>query len=273
MFIDLGYGPGARAYRALELSEQSVPGHRHETVAVTVPILGSLKAIYDGGEAWLQGAAFVVHPVGVSHGGAIDATGMDTFEIEFDPGWLAYQGIALPDRTYCKTGGAGGAAALELARTWLHNGDSESRVSAAQRLFASLSPSKPYRVPSWLEDVQLIIRRNAAISVQELARLTGLTPQWLTASYRKHVGEGIQATIRRRRLEAAALMLRHTSEPLAAIAYRVGFCDQSHMNRVFSATLGRSPLEVRLEAQPARPAAADGAAGSCPVGAPKPARL
>jgi transcriptional regulator GlxA family with amidase domain len=49
-------------------------------------------------------------------------------------------------------------------------------------------------------------------------------------------------------VERAALMLRGSDAPLAQVALECGFCDQSHMNRVFGAVLGRTPLEVRREA-------------------------
>ena len=61
-------------------------------------------------------------------------------------------------------------------------------------------------------------------------------------------GEGIAETLRRRRVERAALRLRGGDAPLADIAAECGFCDQSHMNRAFRIVLGRTPLEVRREA-------------------------
>ena len=60
-------------------------------------------------------------------------------------------------------------------------------------------------------------------------------------------GEGLHETLRRKRLERAALLLRNTDAPPADIALATGFCDQSHMIRGFRAVLGRTPLEVRAE--------------------------
>jgi transcriptional regulator GlxA family with amidase domain len=75
-----------------------------------------------------------------------------------------------------------------------------------------------------------------------------LHPAWLARAYRAWRGEGLADTVRRRRVERGALLLRMSDTPLAEVAVACGFCDQSHMNRSFRAVLGRTPLDVRSEA-------------------------
>ena len=43
----------------------------------------------------------------------------------------------------------------------------------------------------------------------------------------------------------AKTLLRRTGIPLAEVAHRCGFADQSHMNRVFGARMGTTPGQYR----------------------------
>ncbi len=64
-------------------------------------------------------------------------------------------------------------------------------------------------------------------------------------AYRHWRGEGIGEVRRRRRLEAAALLLERDDAGLADVAIAAGFCDQSHMTRAFKQQLGRTPAAIR----------------------------
>ena len=72
-----------------------------------------------------------------------------------------------------------------------------------------------------------------------------MTRPWLTRAYRGWRGEGLCEALRRRRVEAAAILLESSDKPLAEIAAETGFCDQSHMNRAFKKYLGRTPAIAR----------------------------
>ena len=48
-----------------------------------------------------------------------------------------------------------------------------------------------------------------------------------------------------RRLERAKALMRRTNEPLAEIAYRVGFSDQSHLTSIFRRETGLTPGRYR----------------------------
>ena len=83
-------------------------------------------------------------------------------------------------------------------------------------------------------------------STADLTRRLDLHPAYVAQAYRIACGEGIGETSP----AASRGGVRATSPdhlPLAEIAIAAGFCDQSHMNRCFSAVLGRTPLRVRQE--------------------------
>src|SRR4029079_11642641 len=102
------------------------------------------------------------------------------------------------------------------------------------------------RPPAWVADARARLRERGGRAGQ-LASELGLHPAYLARAYRAATGEGVGETQRRRRVERASALLRHTTLPIAEIAVAGGFCDQSHMNRCFAAVLGRTPLQVRRE--------------------------
>jgi AraC family transcriptional regulator len=84
-------------------------------------------------------------------------------------------------------------------------------------------------------------------NAETLGRELELHPAWLSQSYRSVIGEGLQQTLMRKRVERASLLLRNSDQPAAQIAVETGFCDQSHMIRRFRKLLGRTPYQVRTE--------------------------
>ena len=51
--------------------------------------------------------------------------------------------------------------------------------------------------------------------------------------------------VRRKRIELAMDQLAHTELSVDAIAYASGFCDRSHLARIFTRAVGMSPAEYR----------------------------
>lgn len=78
------------------------------------------------------------------------------------------------------------------------------------------------------------------LSVDELARIAGLSPGHFSTMFRIAVGESPHRHLVRLRVERArALLLRGDSPADAALA--VGFCDQSHLARHMQRLLGITP--------------------------------
>jgi methylphosphotriester-DNA--protein-cysteine methyltransferase len=68
----------------------------------------------------------------------------------------------------------------------------------------------------------------------DMALATGVTPhRWLMA----------------RRVDRAKDLMRSTEAPLAEIALKCGFSEQSHFTRVFSQTTGTTPAQWRQESK------------------------
>jgi AraC-like DNA-binding protein len=91
------------------------------------------------------------------------------------------------------------------------------------------------RVKDWLD-----ANSEQNVSIQSLAGLAGLSPYYLVRAFHRHVGippHKYQTIVRINR----ARKLLTSGAAISEVAYRTGFCDQSHLNRCFKRMLGVTP--------------------------------
>jgi AraC-like DNA-binding protein len=91
------------------------------------------------------------------------------------------------------------------------------------------------RVKDWLDT-----NSEQNVSIHTLAGLAGLSPYYLVRAFHRHVGippHKYQTIVRIHR----ARKLLTSGAAISEVAYRTGFCDQSHLNRCFKRTLGVTP--------------------------------
>jgi AraC-like DNA-binding protein len=106
------------------------------------------------------------------------------------------------------------------------------------------------RVKDWLD-----AHSEENVSIHSLAAFARLSPYYLVRAFHKQVGipphkyQTIARVHRARKLLASG-------EAIANVAYRTGFCDQSHLNRCFKKILGVTPGEYAPRFRPpgSRPA-------------------
>lgn len=89
---------------------------------------------------------------------------------------------------------------------------------------------------------------DAGLPLAALAREAGMSPYHFLRLFRELVGMTPHQYVLRTRLNRAALRLRRTDEPVAAIAYEAGFNDLSTFNRRFRRVMGKSPSAYRAKA-------------------------
>lgn len=240
---------GARSARVVHSRGQSIDEHGHDWACLTLHMLGGAEEHYDGGQIYLDGPSAVFHPVHAPHGDAVSEVGLETVSIQFDPDWVNRPGFRLPsERTLSWRGGRTGAAARQLARAWCNPRLSEIVLAdeTLRFLHLALNAAAPPS-PRWVDDLWKRLDPLAPVQTKSLADQVGMDAVRLARAYRIAVGEGLQETVRRKRVAAASDLLRFTDQSLADIALVAGFCDQSHMNRNFRSLLGRTPLQVRRE--------------------------
>ncbi|MFS3134920.1 AraC family transcriptional regulator [Gluconacetobacter sacchari] len=88
-------------------------------------------------------------------------------------------------------------------------------------------------------------------TIDAMARLAGISPSRLHALFRAETGLPPRAWLNAHRVARIQSWLRDGSEPLAALALRAGFCDQSAMTRAFVRETGMTPGRFRRMASPA----------------------
>lgn len=81
--------------------------------------------------------------------------------------------------------------------------------------------------------------------INRLAALAAVSRRTLERRARHHLGRGIAAELRRRRIAQAQAMLGETMLPVAEVARRTGFRDNAELTRVFRRELGTTPSRWR----------------------------
>jgi len=99
----------------------------------------------------------------------------------------------------------------------------------------------------WLEEVAALVRERLTerLTLADLARTAGVTPRRLAREFRMHYRCSVEAYLRELRVRLAAEALSASDRPIAEIALGIGFCDQSHLNRVFKRHMGMTPAAYR----------------------------
>jgi AraC family transcriptional regulator len=85
----------------------------------------------------------------------------------------------------------------------------------------------------------------SGIQASDLARLVNLSTSHFFRAFKASLGTTPSKYVARRRVELAIEMIGTTQEPLSQIAAQCGFCDQSHLCRLFRRLVGQSPNEWR----------------------------
>lgn len=99
------------------------------------------------------------------------------------------------------------------------------------------------RPPRWLNRVVDICNSTfeRSPSISEIGAMVGVHPVHVTRVFRRRYGIPLSKYVAAVKIEHAAAGLRAGRMSVAAIAVENGFCDQSHLCKVFKATLGVTP--------------------------------
>lgn len=88
------------------------------------------------------------------------------------------------------------------------------------------------------------------IQVNQIAARVGITPNYLSALFRRVTGTTVKAYVHQVKLSAARDLLLSADVTIREAAEYVGFCDQSYFNRIFRKVYGFPPSRLRKESSP-----------------------
>ncbi len=92
-------------------------------------------------------------------------------------------------------------------------------------------------------------RLDHPLTLDSLAELFHLTPNYLNSLFRRSLGEAIHTYVNRRRMEIALDLCRDSDLQIKQIAARVGFADPLYFSRAFARYHGCSPKAARSVAE------------------------
>jgi two-component system response regulator YesN len=98
------------------------------------------------------------------------------------------------------------------------------------------------------------------INADTLSELTGITPNYFGAQFKKETGVNFKAYINEEKLRNAAWQLRFTNEQITIIAEKTGYHDYIYFSQVFKKRFGCSPSDYRAGKNPAGSDSNQGAA-------------
>lgn len=234
---------------------QVLPRHSHEHGYVSVALRGAYLEQQAVGTWECTAGGTIFHAPGECHQNRFFESGARLVVLEIEPQFLnhlARQGM-VTDRQFALTSPHCMQLAARLERV-LELSDPVSALSAEglclELLSEALRPCSDNREPrsaDWLARAYEILhqRYREHLTLTDIAGQVHVHPVHLARTFRKRYTCCIGDFIRKLRVEAACSELLQSDTPIAEIAARTGFTDQSHLNRVMKRHAGLSPAEFR----------------------------
>lgn len=234
---------------------QVLPLHSHQHAYISVALRGSYLE-QSKASAWeCPAGGTIFHAAGESHSNRFFERGARLVVLEIHPRFLtqiADQGIPT-DNPNTVTNPHCTHLAMRLDQA-MRRSDPLSALCmeglGLELLSETLQPrfeDGNRRHPDWLERVREILhdRYREHLTLTELASAVQVHPVHLARAFRKRYQCCVGDFIRKLRVEAACRELLQSDVPIAEIAARTGFTDQSHLSRILKRQAGLSPGQFR----------------------------
>ncbi len=229
--------------------------HYHEHAYLSLVIAGSYTERAGRDERHCLAMTGLYHPAGELHSDTFGGDGGRLFSIELPEAWVSrLDGCHIAtERPSWLSRPAASALMLRMHA----EADSQDPLSnllvegLIMELLATL-PRQPGALttrqrPSWLPEVQAYLeahfRRPPGLTA--IAAIVGVHPAELARAFRTHLNSSVGEYARGVRVRAACRDLAATDAPLAEVAARAGFADQSHLTRSVRRATGYTPAQLR----------------------------
>ncbi len=139
----------------------------------------------------------------------------------------------------------GGSLYLESLATFIVGHVIRHRSNLSGKLKRVPDYLTPKQLKTLMEYIQSHLHNQ--LRLDRIAAQVGVSPYYLAHTFKVTTGLSPHQYVLERRLQRAQQLLRHTNLSLAAIAYEVGFGNQSHMTTVFRKKLQTTPRLYRQQ--------------------------
>lgn len=233
-----------------------VPTHSHEHMFLSLLLHGRYREWVDEREIVYRPLTLVFHPERLEHRDEIETPDTTFFCVEVGPALLGGR-----DRRHRRLRSvhdlSGGSAVWAMLRLLEALRQQQRDALECEETIGELldellgQPSALSGRPRWLARVEEHLQTSyrEPISLHQLAALAGVHPVHVSRVFRRHCGDSVRACVQRLRVLHACRLITEQGLPLATAAAESGFCDQSHMTRVFLAITGMAPARFRRTAR------------------------
>ncbi len=257
------FGRRALAYRTADfhLAESTygrssaLPHHSHARAHFCLVLSGAYTELLGDLEVGRSPGDLIFYRGGVGHAERHSGPGRH-FMIEIDRALEARLGVLEGGRSWTEPSGATRTLATRVFAEFRRQGQGPPArlANLVEQLVDEVGRQSPANRPGprWLSDIELRLRalRDGSPDLRRLAAEAGVHPVYLGRLFRRAYGCSPGEFLRRLRVERAQRTLVAADAQLADVAYAAGFCDQSHLNRVFKSHTGLTPGHYRRLASP-----------------------
>lgn len=188
-----------------------------------------------------------------SHFGSKHSDKASGFHLEFEKSWLEDNGISLSLLEGSQLV-QNPKIHLLFAKLYFEFilSDSYSEVSIEVLLLqvcevlSNIKTNDSNKTPIWIEDLKELLHYDTSnLSLGFLSEQLGVHPVHISRAAPKHLSMSLGEYIRQDKIKKAIPLLLDSKDSLTEIAYKLGFSDQSHFNRVFKSHLNMNPSFYR----------------------------
>jgi AraC-like DNA-binding protein len=194
----------------------------------------------------LDGGRLTVHGVGRDRFTYTYRGVGGVFGIKFRPGgFQPFLGRPLADitDTVLPAEKLWGPPAAALAERMAATPGVDRRVALVEEFLRERWPAPDPQVQVVQRIVAALLHDRTIARVDDVTEMFNINPRTLQRLFRRYVGVSPKWVLRRYRLhEAAAALAREQHRPWAEVAAELGYFDQSHFIRDFTAAIGMTPV-------------------------------
>jgi AraC-like DNA-binding protein len=204
---------------------QHMPRHQHAASYVTVVVEGAYEQVGYAGRLRVREGDVLVQPTLDCHSDTMLSRGLVLMRLPWrhDPGWGgAWRGLDVDEIRRVGTRDPAAAGAL---------------VAAQLRGRAPMAPVAEH----WVDDLAARLRADPCLRIAQWAESEGRSREAAARAFGARYGVAPARLRTELRARAAWLRIVGSREPLSAIAFDLGFADQSHMSRAVRWLTGASP--------------------------------